>query len=330
MKTNFKNFYSRLVLFSCVLGIPLLSLYYLSNHSFKTPDHTGPITVVIRPGTSSYAIATQLTEATIIQHPWQFLIGHWLTYPQKPLIAGEYSFHQNQSCWEILHQIQAGRVVIRKLTIPEGWTVGQVMTVLKQTECLTGEITKTPAEGSLLPETYLYVYGDNRQEILNRMLVAMRQQLNQLWAHRQSDDFIIQTPEIALVLASIVEKETGIPEERAHIAGVFFNRLRLGMPLQSDPTVIYALTLGKEPLGRALSRADLATPSAYNTYKIVGLPPHPIACPGIQALKAVLNPAITNDLYFVANGTGGHSFSETLEQHNHYVSKWRQLNRKKT
>ena len=326
MRINLKNFYLKLALFSCLV---LTFLYYFSNQFAKPPAHNGPITVVIKPATSSSTIANQLAEASVIQHPWQFLIRHYLTWPRRALIAGEYLFNSNQSCLEVLQQIQAGRVVIRKLTIPEGWTVGQVVTSLQQIECLTGEITKIPSEGSLLPETYLYVYGDNRQEILNRMAEAMKQQLSQLWMQRQSDDFIIQTPEIALTLASIVEKETGIPEERARIAGVFLNRLRLGMPLQSDPTVIYALTLGKQPLGRLLSRADLAISSVYNTYKIVGLPPFPIACPGIQSLKAVLNPLLTKELYFVADGTGGHRFSETLEQHNYYVSKWRQLNRKK-
>ncbi|WP_165380271.1 endolytic transglycosylase MltG [Candidatus Finniella inopinata] len=283
--------------------------------------------MVIKSGTSSYDIANQLADAGVIQHPWLFFAGYWLTGSKKPLIAGEYSFNQSESCWEVLQHIQAGRVVIRKLTVPEGWTVGQVMVALQQIDCLTGQITKEPPEGSLLPDTYLYVYGDSRQEIINRMMMAMSQQLKQLWAQRQSDNLNVQTPEAAVVLASIVEKETGIPEERARIAGVFLNRLRLGMPLQSDPTVIYALTLGKKPLDRSLTRGDLSINSVYNTYKINGLPPHPIACPGIQALKAVLNPVLSRDLYFVANGTGGHSFSETLEQHNHYVSKWRQFNR---
>lgn len=284
------------------------------------------ITVIIKPGTSSYEIAQQLNQHGILQQPWVFLIRHWLTYPKKPLIAGEYSFRKNSDSQVVLDKLQNGRIVVRKITIPEGWTVAQIVAVIQKIDCLKGEIKMVPSEGSLLPQTYHYTYGEQRQDLIDRMLKAMVQQLEELWSQRQCDDLIIKTPGVALILASIVEKETGVDKERARVASVFINRLKLGMPLQSDPTVIYALTLGKESLDRPLTRQDLAFSSVYNTYKINGLPPHPIACPGKDALRAVLNPLKTNDLYFVANGTGGHSFSETLDDHNRHVSKWRKIN----
>ncbi|HUN52564.1 MAG TPA: endolytic transglycosylase MltG, partial [Candidatus Sulfotelmatobacter sp.] len=180
-----------------------------------------------------------------------------------------------------------------------------------------------PAEGSLLPETYNYSWGDSRAGMLARMAKAMRETLAHLWAGR-APDLPYATPEAALILASIVEKETGVPAERPLVAGVFVNRLRLGMKLQSDPTVDYALSGGKGPLGRELTRADLDTASPYNTYRVDGLPPGPIANPGRAAIAAVMRPAPTKDLYFVADGSGGHAFSQTLAEHNKNVERWHQ------
>ena len=181
-----------------------------------------------------------------------------------------------------------------------------------------------PPEGSLLPETYHFERNEDRNALIARMTAAMDATLAELWAGR-ADDLPLDTPEEALVLASIVEKETGIASERPHIAGVFVNRLDRGMPLQSDPTVIYALTLGEGPLDRLLTRADLKTDSPYNTYVVPGLPPGPIANPGRDAIAAVLQPLETKDLYFVADGTGGHAFAETLAQHNRNVAAWRAI-----
>ena len=314
------------ILFSFLIITSILGGFYLSNDFFKSSPYKGQVNVIIESRTSSYNIARQLSQSGVIQHPWKFLFSYWLTYPKKPLIAGEYLFTKNSDCQTILDKLQNGRIIIRKITIPEGWTVAQIVSTLKQIDCLKGEIKISPPEGSLLPETYQYVYGEQRQVLIDRMVNAMTQQLEELWIQRQSNDFIIKTPTMALILASIVEKETGFDKERARVAGVFINRLRLKMPLQSDPTVIYALTLGKKVLNRPLVRQDLIINSIYNTYKITGLPPHPIACPGKEAIKAVLNPLITNDLYFVANGSGGHSFSENLTDHNRHVSKWRKIN----
>jgi UPF0755 protein len=314
-------------LLSIFIIICVIGACYILNELTNAPVQEGNVTLIIKPGTSSYEIAQQLSQNHVIQYPWKFLIVYWLTYPKRPLIAGEYLFTKNSECQTVLDKLQNGRIVIRKITIPEGWTVAQIVSAVQQIDCLEGEIKILPPEGGLLPETYRYTYGEQRQAVIDRMIKAMVQQLEELWLQRQSDDSIIKTPEMALILASIVEKETGIDKERARVASVFINRLRLGMPLQSDPTVIYALTLGKEILDRPLNRQDLAVTSIYNTYKIIGLPPHPIACPGKEALRAVLNPLKTNDLYFVANGTGGHSFSEDLDEHNRHVSKWRKINR---
>jgi UPF0755 protein len=233
-------------LISFFIVISVGAVCYLSKEFFHSPVPEGEVTVIIKPGTSSYEIAQQLSQKDVIQHPWKFLLVYWLTYPKRPLIAGEYLLTRNSDCQTVLDKLQNGRIVIRKITIPEGWTVAQIVSAVQQIDCLEGNIKTFPPEGSLLPETYRYVYGEQRQALIDRMLKAMIQQLEELWIQRQSDDLVIKTPEMALILASIVEKETGVDKERARVASVFINRLRLGMPLQSDPTVIYALTLGKE------------------------------------------------------------------------------------
>ena len=196
--------------------------------------------------------------------------------------------------------------------------------VIEAAEALNGTIDEVPSEGSLLPETYHYSYGDSRAAILARMRQSMQSTVSEAWA-RRSADLPLQSPEEAIVLASIVEKETAKPEERAHIAGVFINRLKRGMRLQSDPTVAYGLTEGRAPLDRALTRSDLKHPTPYNTYVIKGLPPGPICNPGKAAIEAVLQPMQTKDLYFVADGNGGHAFAETYAQHRRNVSRWRRL-----
>ena len=194
--------------------------------------------------------------------------------------------------------------------------------MLAATPALAGEMAPVPAEGSLLPETYHYGRGDRRAALIARMAAAMDETLAELWQGR-AEGLPFDSPPAAMVLASIVEKETGLAAERRHVAGVFVNRLRRGMRLQSDPTVIYGLTGGAGPLGRPLTRADLETDHPYNTYRIDGLPPHPIANPGREAIAAVLDPLPTGDLYFVADGSGGHVFAPTLDEHNRNVANWR-------
>ncbi|NJO67483.1 MAG: endolytic transglycosylase MltG, partial [Rhodospirillales bacterium] len=225
---------------------------------------------------------------------------------------------------QVLDQMRAGRTVVRKLTIPEGLTTAQVLERLHRAEGLKGDIEATPAEGALLPATYPYSYGDSRQAMLEKMTSAMQRTVKRLWAKR-SEGLPLATPEEAVTLASIVEKETALGSERPRIAGVFINRLRTGMRLQADPTVIYAMSGGAGPLGRPLTRADLRADHPYNTYLNTGLPPGPIANPGRAALAAVLQPMATNELFFVADGSGGHAFARTYAEHKVNVARWREI-----
>jgi len=283
------------------------------------------MTVIIKPGSSSLSIAKQFVSDGILKSPWFFLGAQNLHYPRKKLKAGEYLIPKSASILDIIDQMEAGRTVVRKLTIPEGLTAHQIMNRIKNTHSLSGQIVRLPAEGMLLPETYTYSYGDDRQKLVDRMEKAMSDLLKRLWFNRKIDDSLIETPELALNLASIVEKETGLPSERRRVAAVFLNRLEIGMPLQADPTVIYAITEGRGELDRDLTRKDLKIQSPFNTYVVKGLPPCPIACPGRASIEAVLSPADTDDLYFVADGTGGHAFSANLADHNRRVSEWRKV-----
>lgn len=284
-------------------------------------------TLVIPRGASSEAIAQQLSQSGIVADRILFSLAVRAASRQAPLKAGEYRFPARISGIDVIRLLQGGKTVIRRLTVAEGLTTRQIVQQLLATEGLEGSVDPLPAEGSLLPETYHFSYGDQRQAIVERMQRAMRDVLAALWAGRSIGP-VIKTPEQAVVLASVVEKETGIPAERPRIAAVFLNRLAAGMRLQSDPTVVYVVG-GGLPLGRALTRADLQVPSPYNTYLNEGLPPTPIANPGRAALAAVMRPASSDELYFVADGTGGHVFARTLEEHNRNVSRWRKLRREK-
>ncbi len=242
------------------------------------------------------------------------------------LRAGEYRMPAGIGTGDVVTLLTEGDPVVRRITVPEGLTSAEAVALVMASDGLTGTIAEVPAEGSLLPETYHYARGDLRADVLTRMEALASETLAGLWLER-ADDLPFDTQREAVVLASMIEKETGVAGERAHIAGVFVNRLRLGMRLQSDPTVIYALTGGRGPLGRPLSRRDLEFESPYNTYRNVGLPPTPIANPGRAALEAALHPLETDDLYFVADGTGGHAFARTLEEHQRNTARWRRLER---
>ena len=270
------------------------------------------------------SIADQLERAGVIDSALWFNILTVLDGNRGALKRGEYAFKAGMSMNDIENELIAHRVVRYKLTIPEGLTSEQVVDRLREDTVLTGDIRETPREGSLMPDTYYFERGDTRLSILSRMAKIQGKTVDEIWKAR-SPDLPIKSPWEMVTLASIVEKETGKTEERPRVAGVFINRLEKRMRLDSDPTIVYGLVQGKGTLGRSITRADLNQSTPYNTYIIDGLPPGPICNPGKAALEAVAKPARSKDLYFVADGTGGHAFAETLDQHQKNVAHWRQI-----
>ncbi|MDP3409573.1 endolytic transglycosylase MltG [Bosea sp. (in: a-proteobacteria)] len=269
-------------------------------------------------------IADLLQREGMIDHPWSFRISALVSGNWTKLKAGEYLFKARASQAEILDIIADGKVVEHSITVPEGLTSEQIVARLRENELLTGDIIQVPREGSILPDTYRIPRGFSRQAIIDRMTRDQRAVLARIWERRPAD-LPIKTPQELVVLASIVEKETGRADERPRVAGVFINRLNRKMRLQSDPTIVYGLVGGKGTLGRSILRTEITQPTPYNTYVIDGLPPGPIANPGRAAMEAVVAHSRTKDLYFVADGSGGHAFGETLEQHNRNVARWRQI-----
>jgi len=283
-----------------------------------------PTTVMVMPGTGSKAILAQLHAEGLIPPPWKIALPIYLHGEYRGLKAGEYQFEPSQSPKEMLQQMVQGRVLIHKLTIPEGWSVRQIRELLMAEPLLEGELPTAIVEGSLLPETYHFTRGQKRAALLAKMQQDMNVTLAELWLKRK-ENLPIASPQAALILASIVERETGIADERPRVASVFVNRLRLGMRLQSDPTAVYGIEQGRgAALGRKPTSADIATDSPWNTYTRDGLPPTPICNPGRGAIESVLNPLETRDLYFVATGDGGHYFSETFSGHEQNINRYRQ------
>jgi UPF0755 protein len=280
--------------------------------------------VVLPRGAGLDEITARLNAAGVIDRPWLFRLAVRLQGQDRALKAGEYAFPAGATPASVSHMLARGETVARRLTVAEGLTVAEVFRLLADTEALRGELPEPPPEGSLLPETYFYALGDERAELVRRMQRGMAKLLDELWPTR-IEALPLRDRRQAVILASIVDKETAEADERAAVAAVFLNRLRRGMRLQSDPTVIYGLTDGQGALDRALTRKDWQHDSRYNTYRIDGLPPGPIGNPGRAALEAVLNPAEVDYLYFVADGTGGHAFGRTLDEHNRNVAKWRQI-----
>ncbi|MEZ7846640.1 MAG: endolytic transglycosylase MltG [Rhodospirillales bacterium] len=280
--------------------------------------------LIVPPSTGINIIAKELASRGIISKAFIFRVGVKFFSEQEVMKAGQYLFTAHLSSRDVVKLLQTGKTVVHRITFAEGLTSTEIAAQLALTEGLTGDLSLPIAEGSLLPETYHFSYADPRSGLIKRMRKGLSKLMMGLWPYRDAN-LPFKSQREALILASIVEKETGKPSERAHIAGVFINRLRKKMRLQSDPTVVYGITKGQGPLGRSLRRSELRQKTAYNTYTNYGLPPTPIANAGRKSIEAVLHPMKTNDFYFVADGTGGHLFSRTLKQHNRNVSKWRKI-----
>lgn len=321
-----------IVFFNTLLAVLIAVVFFYGYGAWTGPGPlSAPKEIIITRGTGVSVMAEQLQKEDVIKSGLIFKIAARVLGKQSSLKAGEYSFDAQITTREVLDRIARGEVIDRKVTIPEGQTSWQIVEILKAVPELSGDIKAIPEEGSLLPETYHYTRDMARTELITKMQTDMRKAINTLWPER-APDLPFTTQKEALILASIVEKETGVAAERAKIAGVFINRLRRGIPLQTDPTVIYAITKGvvKEtgmgPLGRRLLKDDLVgTDSPYNTYKYPGLPPGPIANPGQAAIAAVLHPEQHDYIFFVADGSGGHLFSKTLEEHLRNAAQWRQI-----
>ena len=312
-----------LILLLCLGGAGAAAWHY-ARAAYDAPGPAAEAVQLVVPRGGSANIADALAERGVIRDPRAFLAAVWLTREAGALRAAEFVFPARASLREVLEVLRRARPVQRRLTIPEGLTARQIATLIERAEGLTGELPPFE-EGALLPETYAYQWGDTRAAIVRRADAAMAAALAEIWAAR-APNLPLRSPRDALVLASIVERETGKADERARVAGVFINRLRRNMPLQSDPTTAYAAADGGV-LDRPLTRADLDRDHPFNTYRIRGLPPGPIASPGRDSLRAVVQPEATEFIFFVADGNGGHAFARTLEEHNRNVARWREVER---
>ena len=330
----------RLLIFVLILGVFAAgTLGYLAYRYNEKVNAAGPLETTdvlwIEFGNGVETVGEKLITLGAIDDPRVFKWAARLEKLAPALRAGEYEIPAGASMSEIIRILKEEKPMLRFVTVAEGLTTAQVFRRVRDADFLEGDITLTPAEGTLLPETYSYHRGDTRDDVIQHMVDAQVAVMEELWPMR-ADDLPIDTPEEALILASIVEKETAVAAERARVAAVFVNRLRRGMRLQSDPTIIYGLQCQDpfaescgEPLGRGIRQSELRGETPYNTYIIRGLTPTPIANPGRDSIAAVLNPAETDDLYFVADGTGGHAFSKTLAEHNRNVAQWRRIERER-
>lgn len=311
--------------FGMVLALVLLAaLFGVARSWMGAGPAEKPLAVVVPSGATLSRAATELEKAGAIRSAHRFLLFARVLGSDAPIRAGEYQVPAHASQSDVLELLQSGKVIQRRVVVPEGMPSVLVHEALMRAPHLTGSVA-VPEEGSVLPDSYSYQRGDTRQQVLGRMQKAMRDYLAAAWKRRKPGA-VVRTPQEALTLAAIVEKETAKPAERRTVAAVYGNRLRQGMPLQADPTVIYPVTKGR-PLGRRILRSELSDKNGYNTYASPGLPVGPIANPGRASIDAVLDPASTSALYFVADGTGGHVFADTLDQHNANVRKWYAIRR---
>src|SRR5215467_11550123 len=298
-------------------------LFVVAKQRFEAP---GPLEqdkiVNVPPRLGIRDIADLLLREGVIDHPWTFVASAMLAKTHDDLRFGEYQFPKQASLHDVINTIIDGKVVQHQITIPEGWTSQQIVERLLETDILSGSIREIPREGSLLPESYRYPRGASRDQVIQRMQQAQARVVQEVW-ERRMPDLPLRSAQQLVILASIVEKETGRPDERTRVAAVFVNRLKQRMKLQSDPTIIYGLAGGKGNNGHAITESEKRQPTPYNTYVVDGLPPGPIANPGRASLEAAANPARTKELYFVADGNGGHVFSENYAEHQKNVTRLR-------
>jgi len=317
----FSGFLTLLIAFAvaAVFGIGVLE---------REANQKGPLqddkVVLIPRNTGTGEIAALLKREGVIEQPLLFEIYALVNRQRGQLKAGEFLFKAGTSIDEAIDTLAFGKAILHAVSVPEGLTSEQIVGRLRENDVLTGDLTDVPREGALLPDTYKFERGTTRQQLVNTMIAAQKQALSQIW-QRRSPDLPFKSPDELVILASIVEKETGRADERTRVAGVFLNRLGKRMKLQSDPTIVYGIVGGKGTLGRPIQKSEIEKPTPYNTYAVEGLPPGPIANPGRAALEAVANPSRTKDLYFVADGSGGHAFAETYDQHVRNVARWRQV-----
>src|SRR5215204_3132461 len=309
-----------------ILMIGAGTVYYYGRQMLETP---GPlredkiVNIPSRAGKRDIADAL-LREGVINVNPWVFIGGVFALKASSDLTPGEYSVQKNASLRDVIATIVEGKVVQHSVTIPEGLTSEQIVARLSDNDIFAGSVREVPREGTLLPETYKFPRGTPREQVIQRMQQTQKRVLAEIW-ERRNPDIPVKSPDQLVTLASVIEKETGRADERSRVAAVFSNRLRQKIKLQSDPTIIYGLVGGKGTLGRPIMRSEIEQPTPYNTYVVEGLPPGPIANPGRASLEATANPSRTKELFFVADGTGGHAFAENLQQHQQNVAKLRQF-----
>lgn len=319
-----KNILKNIVVITAFLLVLPIQIGMNLNHAWQRPIDLGSETFIWIPrGVGLHYLSEEFVKQGFIDEKWQLTLGARIFQLNPTIRFGEYALSGKKSVPEILAYLKTAKPYTRSITLTEGSSVAEFMQQLSDSSYFDGRVDFSPLEGMLMPDTYFYHRGDNINDFLERLISAQSAYLDQLWQNRP-DDFYLSSKHDALVLASLIEKESGITAERTIIASVFKNRLERGMRLQSDPTVIYGITKGL-PLNRPISRDDLNNQNPYNTYRIDGLPPTPITNPGKAAIAAVFNPANTNFLYFVADGEGGHRFAPNLREHNRNVQRWRNL-----